>query len=128
MPSNSATDRESQAAREAIERFHEAVNRHNVEACVACVTDDVVFEATAPPDGTRYEGRAALRGFFEGFFRESPHAHFAVEDLFAAGDRGVVRWRYTWQDATGNRGHVRGVDVFRVRDGKVSEALAYVKG
>ena len=42
-------------------------------------------------------------------------------------DRGgrpvVVRWRYTWGD-----GHVRGVDVFTVRDGLVAEKLAYVKG
>jgi hypothetical protein len=35
----------------------------------------------------------------------------------------VARWRYEWGD-----GHVRGVDVFRVRDGLVAEKLAYVKG
>jgi hypothetical protein len=34
--------------------------------------------------------------------------------------------RYTGQD--GSAQHLRGVDVFRVRDGKVSEKLAYVKG
>ena len=28
----------------------------------------------------------------------------------------------------GTPGHVRGVDVFRVRDGKVAEKLSYVKG
>jgi len=38
-----------------------------------------------------------------------------------------VRWTYHWLKPTGN-GHVRGVDVFRVRDGKVSEKLSYVKG
>jgi len=31
-------------------------------------------------------------------------------------------------DADGKPGHVRGVDVFRVREGKVAEKLAYVKG
>jgi hypothetical protein len=35
----------------------------------------------------------------------------------------VVRWRYAWGD-----GHVRGVDVFRVRGGLVAEKLSYVKG
>jgi hypothetical protein len=40
-----------------------------------------------------------------------------------AGDRAFVRWRYMWGD-----GHVRGVDVMRVRDGRVAESLAYVKG
>ena len=37
--------------------------------------------------------------------------------------RVVQRWRYSWVD-----GHVRGIDVFRVRDGLVSEKLSYVKG
>jgi hypothetical protein len=41
----------------------------------------------------------------------------------------VVRWRYRWApDAPGQPGHVRGVDVYRVRDGKIAEELAYVKG
>ena len=39
------------------------------------------------------------------------------------GDRLVARWRYEWAG-----GHVRGVDVFRVRDGRVAEKLSYVKG
>jgi hypothetical protein len=35
----------------------------------------------------------------------------------------VARWRYDWAG-----GHVRGVDVIRVRDGLVAEKFAYVKG
>ncbi len=31
-------------------------------------------------------------------------------------------------DHSDGEGHVRGVDVFRVRDGKVAEKLSYVKG
>jgi hypothetical protein len=38
-----------------------------------------------------------------------------------------VRWRYTWMNPD-SQGHVRGVDVFRVQDGKVAEKLSYVKG
>ena len=32
------------------------------------------------------------------------------------------------RNADGSAGHVRGVDVLRVRDGKVVEKLSYVKG
>jgi hypothetical protein len=46
-----------------------------------------------------------------------------VEELIGAGDRVVQRWRYEWGD-----GHVRGVDVFTVRDARVAEKLSYVKG
>jgi len=34
---------------------------------------------------------------------------------------------YSWVK-DGTRGHVRGVDVFRVRAGLVAEKLSYVKG
>jgi ketosteroid isomerase-like protein len=107
-----------------IERFNEAFNRHDVDAIMALMTDDVVFENTAPaPDGERHEGQAAVRAFWDRFFAASPDAHFATEELAAGGDRAVFRWRYAW----GN-GHVRGVDIFRVEDGKVAEKLSYVKG
>ena len=111
-----------------IERFNEAFNRHDIEAVMAMFTEDCVFDNTSPPpDGERHEGQAAVRAFWERFFASSPDAHFEAEDIFAAGDRCTVRWRYTWKSA-GGTGHVRGVDVFRVRDGKVAEKLSYVKG
>ncbi len=124
-----AAEPTGQATLTAIERFNEAFNRHDVDAVMAAMTDDCVFENTAPaPDGTRYEGAVAVRAFWEAFFRGSPRAHFEAEELFVAGDRAVVRWLYTWQDSAGGIGHVRGVDIFRVRDGRVAEKLSYVKG
>ena len=112
------------ATREIIDRFNEAFNRHDVDGVMALMTEDVVFENTFPaPDGTRYDGQEAVRRFWDEFFAGSPQARFDTEDMFAAGDRCAVRWRYSWGD-----GHIRGVDVFRVRDGKVAEKLSYVKG
>ena len=55
------------------------------------------------------------------FLGSSPS--FAGEEMLACGDRAVVRWNCRFAD-----GHVRGVDVVRVRDGKVAEILSYVKG
>lgn len=112
-----------------IDRFNAAFNRHDVDTVMALMTDDCVFENTSsPPDGERYEGQQAVRAFWERMFASTPSAHFDAEDIFAAGDRCTVRWRYTWMEADGTDGHVRGVDVFRVRDGKVAEKLSYVKG
>jgi ketosteroid isomerase-like protein len=107
-----------------IDHFNEVFNAHDVDAIMSMMTDDVVFENTSPaPDGSRYEGQAAVRGFWEEFFTSSPEAVFEAEDIFVAGDRCLVRWVYSWSD-----GHIRGVDVFKVRDGKVAEKLSYVKG
>jgi ketosteroid isomerase-like protein len=112
-----------------IDRFNDVFNKHDVDAIMALMTDDVVFENTSPrPDGERYEGQQAVRGFWERFFSGSPSARFEAEDISAGGDRCTVRWVYHWVDGDGKPGHVRGVDVFRVRDGKVAEKLSYVKG
>jgi ketosteroid isomerase-like protein len=44
-----------------------------------------------------------------------------------SGDRAVVRWVYH-EIRNGQPWHIRGVDVFTVRDEKVAAELAYVKG
>jgi ketosteroid isomerase-like protein len=112
----------------AIERFHQAVNSHDVEALTAAITDDCFFESTLPPDGDSYEGKAAIGDFFSKLFDTAVERTFDVEELVIVGDRGIMRWRHRWIDQAGTRGHVRGVDLFRVRDGKVAEKLSYVKG
>jgi ketosteroid isomerase-like protein len=112
-----------------IERFNKVFNEHDVDGVMAAMTDDCVFENTyPPPDGERYEGAGAVRGFWQRLFRASPQAHFATEEMFACEDRCVVRWLYTFIDRDGKAGSLRGVDLFRVREGKVSEKLSYVKG
>jgi ketosteroid isomerase-like protein len=114
------------ATLDAVARFGAAFDRHDVDAVMAAMTGDCVFEATAPPDGVRHEGQAAVRAAWTEFFAASGDATFVTEEQFACGDRVVVRWLYTW--APGPDGHVRGVDIFRVRDGLVAEKVCYVKG
>ena len=114
---------------EVINQFNEAFNRHDVPAVMALMTEDCIFDNTYPaPDGQRFEGQEAVGRFWEEFFRSSPDANFQSEEMFAFGDRCVIRWLYNWTNADGSRSHIRGVDILRVRDGKVAEKLAYVKG
>lgn len=112
-----------------VEELEEALNRRDVDAFMALITDDCVFENTSPPpDGERYEGRSAIRAFLEDFFQATPSIDFQTEDLFASGNRCVVRWVFHWINSTGEHGHMRGVDVFHIRNGKMAEDFAYVKG
>jgi ketosteroid isomerase-like protein len=114
---------------EVVKQLDEALARRDVDALMALMTDDSVFENTyPPPDGHRYEGQKAIRAFWEDFFHTTPHADFQTEDLFAAGNRCVVRWVYHWSNTAGENGHIRGVDVCNVRNGKVAETFSYVKG
>ncbi len=118
--------KQDQAAMEplkVVEAFGAAWADHDLDVALALITDDCVFDATGPPpDGTRCVGVDAIRAVWSPIF-EDLSSRFEEEETFEAGDRVVQRWRYSFAD-----GHVRGVDLFRVRDGKVAEKLSYVKG
>ena len=110
----------------AVARFGAAFDARDVDAIMTHMTDDCAFENTAPPDGTRYEGQDAVRAAWTQLFADSANATFTTEQQFVSGDRVVAMWRYDW--AGDDPGHVRGIDVFRVRDGLVAEKVSYVKG
>jgi ketosteroid isomerase-like protein len=114
---------------DALSAFSAAFGSGDVDAIMALMTDDVVFESTGPaPDGGRVEGADAVRRVWVELFGQTRDAAFAEEETFVAGDRGVLRWCFTWTEADGTPGHVRGVDVLTFRDGLVAEKLSYVKG
>jgi ketosteroid isomerase-like protein len=117
------TPADTAAAVAVVEAFGAAWAAHDLDAAIAALTEDAVFDATGPaPDGARSVGHEEIRAAWAPIFADTD-AHFEVEETFAAGDRVVQRWCYRWRD-----GHVRGVDLFSIRDGRVAEKLAYVKG
>ncbi|HEX5107898.1 MAG TPA: nuclear transport factor 2 family protein [Vicinamibacterales bacterium] len=118
----------SPPTRDVIDRFNAAFNRHDADALAALLTEDTVFEDTSPaPDGKRISGKSEVVAFWRGWFARNPDARFDAEDLIVSGDRAVVLWVYR-KERDGRPWHIRGVDVFTVRDGKVAAKLAYVKG
>jgi hypothetical protein len=52
--------------------------------------------------------------------------HFEPESIIARGDRGEIRWRMVWGPDRAST--VRGVNLMRVRDGRIVGAQGYVKG
>ena len=118
-----STDVSDDSIRALLDAFGNAWNEHDLDAALALTTDDVVFESTGPaPDGDRAEGKAAVRKAWEPIFADT-NAHFETEELIVMGDRATSTWTYRWAD-----GHVRGIDFFTFRDGKVAAKLSYVKG
>ena len=119
---------QEQVTQTTIDSFNDAFNRHDADALAALLTDDTVFEDTSPaPDGRRVEGKAAVVEFWRGWFGRNPDARFEAEEVIISGNRAVVRWVYR-KVRNGQPWHLRGVDIFSVRDGKVAAKLAYVKG
>lgn len=116
------------ATRTAVERFNEAFNRHDADALSAVLTEDTVFEDTSPaPDGRRVEGKAGVVAFWRDWFTRNGDARFEAEEMIVSGNRATVLWVYR-KVRNGQPWHLRGVDIFTVRDGKIAAKLAYVKG
>lgn len=116
------------ATRSAIVSFNLAFNQHDPDGLATLLTEDTVFEDTSPaPDSRRIEGKAAVLEFWRDWFAVNPDAHFDTEEVIVCGDRAVVRWVYR-KTKNGQPWHLRGVDIFTVRDGLVAAKLADVKG
>lgn len=108
---------------ELMRRFNQAFLEHKPAILKDLIASDCVMESIQPaPNGTRYEGYDACLAFWETVATD-PVAYFEVEDTVAMGDRAVIRWRFNF----GNGGSVRGVNLMRVRDGRIVEALGYSK-
>jgi ketosteroid isomerase-like protein len=114
--------------RVAVDRFNETFNRHDAEALERLLTEDTIFEDTSPaPDGRRIEGRVAVANYWREWFGRNTDARFETEQIIVSGNRATVLWVYR-KMRDGQPWHLRGVDVFTVRDGKIAAKLAYVKG
>jgi ketosteroid isomerase-like protein len=112
-------------AAQVIERFNHAFTHHDPDALDDLIADDCVMEAIQPaPDGERVEGREACLTFWRAL-AEDRTTRFTPEDVTVDGDRATIRWRYRYGD--GPADSVRGVNLMRVRDGLITEALGYSK-
>ncbi len=122
-----ATATDTRATLALAQRFEASFNRHDVDAIMADMTDDCVFEIVAPADkgGGRWEGQAAVRAVWESLEGSFPGYRFETEDLFACGDRCTYRWLLGFRPRDGSEEAIRGVDVYTIRDGKIARKFTY---
>ncbi|MHB1582576.1 MAG: ester cyclase [Acidimicrobiales bacterium] len=112
----------------------EAVSRHELDAAVELVAEDSVDDFV--PVG-RYEGKAAIRSYFESLFAAFPDFAITVDRVVADDAAAVVQWRaggtftgapFQGIEATGRRVEIRGVDVMEIADGRVTHNTIYYDG
>ena len=117
---------DAEATLAVVQRFIDSVGRHDVDAILADMTHDAVYENFGQDvDSGRHEGQAAVRAAFEAVFAAYPDCRSETDELFAAGDRCCYCWTMRWTEADGRDGVSRGTDVFTVRDGKVALKRTY---
>jgi steroid delta-isomerase-like uncharacterized protein len=114
---------------ETLEAFSAAWNRHDVDALMAFMSDDCVFQTAAGPAacGTRHVGREAVRAAFAAAWSAFPDAQWRNGRHFVAGDRGVSEWTFTGTAADGTRVEADGVDVFTFSGGLIKVKNAFRK-
>ena len=114
---------------ELLNRFADAWNRHDLDALMAMMTDDCVFEASAGPHvhGQRSEGKPAVRAAYAAVFETFHDAHWAHPRHFIAGNRGVSEWTFTGTQRDGRRVEVNGCDLFTFNDGRIAIKNSYRK-
>lgn len=113
----------SHATLDTVNRFNRAFQENDPSAFVDLVAQNCVMETIQPaPDGERYEGYAANLRFWQQLAADRS-IWFDIEDTVVMGDRATIRWRLNFEHG----GSVRGVNLVRVRDGRIVEALAYAK-
>lgn len=105
-----------------LEAFAQAFNRHDLDAIMAMMTEDCVFETSAGPDmaGTRHVGADAVRKAFARVFETCPDSSWHSARHFVSGDRGLSEWIYRCTRASdGARIEVAGCDVFTFRGSRI---------
>jgi ketosteroid isomerase-like protein len=110
---------------EVMHRFNDAFQRHDPSGLAELIAEDCVLENTQPaPNGSRHVGRKACSAFWQRI-ATTPGTYFVLEDVIVNGDRAIILWRFCW--GKGDEQSVRGVNLMRVREGLIVEALGYVK-
>jgi steroid delta-isomerase-like uncharacterized protein len=119
----------SARTRATVERYLEALNRHDADAVAACV-DDAFFNEHTSALGHSVRGRAAYRERLEGFLAQFRDLHYEVEDWIVDGDRAAVPYTMSCTyvgdgDADHHDVTIRGMFRFRVLDDLIVHRVDY---
>jgi ketosteroid isomerase-like protein len=108
-----------------IDRYNEAFRLHEPALLEALIADDCVIEDTSPaPAGARHEGGQACLARWSQLAGDAT-LDFSPEPADIVGDLAVAPWVLRW--GSGEDDWARGVNLIRVRDGKIVEARGYLK-
>ncbi len=107
-------------------RFTDAFNRDDLDGVMSYFAEDAIYDEF---NGTRNEGKAAIRAAFESLFNgELGTVRFIEDDLFVDGETGksMISWECTLTTPERSGGW-RGLDLLHFVDGKLVQKLTYAK-
>jgi ketosteroid isomerase-like protein len=119
---NAATAPRPPATAATLADFSAAWNRHDIDALMAFMHPDCVFQTAAGPEacGTRIGGLEAVRKAFAAAWEAVPDAQWERGQHFVHGNFGTSQWTFTGTAADGSRIESDGIDVFTFKDGLIT--------
>ena len=100
-------------------RLNAAMNRHDLEAFVACFDPQYESEQPAHPD-RRFRGAAQVRSNWAAMFAGVPDFRAEIVRSAAAGETAWVEWRWCGTRADGSALDARGICVFGMPNGLIA--------
>ena len=112
-----------------LEEFLAAFNEHDLDAIMEFFSDDCEFlmPRGRDPWGSRYVGKPAVREGLATRFEGIPDVHYGDDNHWLSGDLGVSTWMLTGTTTKGEQIAVRGVDLLKFRNGKITKKDSYWK-
>ncbi|OAR23256.1 DUF4440 domain-containing protein [Streptomyces sp. ERV7] len=108
-----------------IELFNRAFTDHEADLLLDLIAEECVMESVQPaPRGERVVGREACTQWWT-VLVEDRGSQFLPQEVIVAGERATILWNYRFGD--GPHDWVSGVNVMRVVDGRIVEALGFSK-
>jgi ketosteroid isomerase-like protein len=106
-----------------LDRYRSAWFAHDVDAIVALVSDDVVYDNLT--SGVHVEGAEAFRELVVATHERWPDFTFEEHALYLAADTGVSEWTAQATSPDGRRIEWDGVDIVTCRAGRIVRNAVY---
>jgi ketosteroid isomerase-like protein len=113
-----------------LRQFGKVFNRGDIEGILACVTDDFEWrlaEGPDAPDGKVVRGKEAVRAALEERDRAIAEMRFSETAVTIAGDTVFGTFRAVGKTRDGRNIDRRGLDIYRIRDGRIALKDSYWK-
>lgn len=110
---------------ELIERYIDAFNRHDIDAVMACFVDEAVIVRN---DGTRVEGHADVRQYYEDGFAMLPDGRCDLQTVIGRDGRAVGESVFRGTLRNGAAVVAVGAEVVNIAGGKIKELRDYHRG
>ena len=109
-----------------VKRLHAAMNNHDIEAFVACFTEDYDSSQPVHPDRA-FRGHDQVRENWSAVFSGVPDFRAELIRVDAVDDAVWSEWRWEGTQADGGRLDMAGVIVLGVRNDRAAWARLYIE-